>query len=85
YHHFGDPAAMNASLWRSLKPGGRLAVIDFPPDEGESADASGRADGDHHGVTAGTVERELEKAGFEPLSSDKGTEGDFLLVVVRKR
>jgi hypothetical protein len=24
YHHFGDPVAMNASVARSLKPGGRL-------------------------------------------------------------
>src|SRR5271169_2451981 len=31
YHHFTSPADMDASLFRSLKPGGRLAVIDFPP------------------------------------------------------
>ena len=31
YHHLSDPAALNASLLRSLRPGGVLAVIDFPP------------------------------------------------------
>jgi SAM-dependent methyltransferase len=31
YHHLTDPAAINASLWRALRPGGVLAVIDFPP------------------------------------------------------
>jgi ubiquinone/menaquinone biosynthesis C-methylase UbiE len=31
YHHLTDPAGINASLLRSLRPGGVLAVIDFPP------------------------------------------------------
>ena len=31
YHHLVDPAGFNASLLRALRPGGVLAVIDFPP------------------------------------------------------
>src|SRR5688500_15729996 len=31
YHHVTDPTGINASLLRSLRPGGVLAVIDFPP------------------------------------------------------
>ena len=31
YHHLTDPSAINASLLRALRPGGVLAVIDFPP------------------------------------------------------
>jgi ubiquinone/menaquinone biosynthesis C-methylase UbiE len=31
YHHLADPSAVNASLLRSLRPGGVLAIIDFPP------------------------------------------------------
>ena len=31
YHHLTEPTALNASLSRALKPGGVLAVIDFPP------------------------------------------------------
>ena len=31
YHHFKRPDEMNQSLWRALRPGGRLAVIDFAP------------------------------------------------------
>ena len=31
YHHLTDPVAINASLMRALRPGGVLAVIDFPP------------------------------------------------------
>ena len=31
YHHLTDPSSINASLLRSVRPGGVLAVIDFPP------------------------------------------------------
>ena len=31
YHHLTDPSAISVSLSRSLRPGGVLAVIDFPP------------------------------------------------------
>jgi ubiquinone/menaquinone biosynthesis C-methylase UbiE len=31
YHHLTEPAAINASLLHALRPGGVLAVIDFPP------------------------------------------------------
>jgi SAM-dependent methyltransferase len=31
YHHLSDPASVNASLLRALRPGGVLVVIDFPP------------------------------------------------------
>jgi SAM-dependent methyltransferase len=31
YHHLSDPAATNIQLLRAVRPGGVLAVIDFPP------------------------------------------------------
>jgi ubiquinone/menaquinone biosynthesis C-methylase UbiE len=84
YHHFADPAAMNASLFKSLKPGGRLAVQDFgPPPGAESPTPAGRAEDGHHGVTAPTVQRELEVAGFEIVSATQfGLRG--ILVVARR-
>lgn len=32
YHHITRPREFDANLVRSLKPGARLAIIDFPPD-----------------------------------------------------
>jgi ubiquinone/menaquinone biosynthesis C-methylase UbiE len=64
YHHFGDPPAMNASLLRSLKPGGRLAVLEFRPDSGVSAAPGKRGEGKSHGVMPATIVEELTAAGF---------------------
>lgn len=86
YHHFGDPAAMNASLWRSLRPGGRLAIIDFPPRGGrEAASADARNAGSRHGVSPETVEQELRAAGFEIVATDEPRANRWFLVVGRKR
>jgi len=84
YHHFDDPPAMNASLLKSLKPGGRLAVIDFtPPPTPNSENPPGRRGEDnHHGITAATLEKELRAAGFEILSAE--TRNRAVMVVARK-
>jgi SAM-dependent methyltransferase len=34
YHHVTAPEAFNRSLFASLKPGGRLAILDFRPEPG---------------------------------------------------
>jgi SAM-dependent methyltransferase len=59
YHHLTDPPAINASLLRSLRPGGVLAVIDFPP-----LPFLGRGE---LGVPAKTVIGEVMASGFELL------------------
>jgi ubiquinone/menaquinone biosynthesis C-methylase UbiE len=84
YHHFADPHLMNASMRQSLKPGGLLAVIDFAPDSAESADPSGRANGDQHGVTSATVVRELTQAGFELVAVEKSSRPGRFMVLVRR-
>ena len=82
YHHFGDPPAMNASLLKSLKPGGRLAVIDFTPPPGGEQGPGHRGEDNHHGITAPTLQRELREAGFEIVSVDTPNRG--VRVVARR-
>jgi ubiquinone/menaquinone biosynthesis C-methylase UbiE len=84
YHHFDDPGKMNASMLRSLKPGGFLAVIDFTPDSAESTDPAGRDQGDQHGVTPETVTRELGEAGFDPVRVAGNDGTDRFMVVARR-
>jgi ubiquinone/menaquinone biosynthesis C-methylase UbiE len=70
YHHFADPGAMNASIAAALKPGARLAVVDFtpPPGSGATCPADRGKDGTH-GITMEALVRELKDAGFEAVSS----------------
>jgi ubiquinone/menaquinone biosynthesis C-methylase UbiE len=84
YHHFADPAAMNASLKQSLKPGARLAIMDFEPDHGEAATPAARGTAPTHGVKAATVARELEQAGFEIVSNEQLERRTFLVVAKKK-
>jgi ubiquinone/menaquinone biosynthesis C-methylase UbiE len=84
YHHFGDPPAMNRSLLASLRPGGRLAIMDFTPRGDEEASNPANRDEDgRHGVKAETVAKELVAAGFERIDVEDRKGRDFL-VVVRK-
>lgn len=86
YHHFGNPAAMNASLLRTLKPGGRFAVIDFPPRDGATGPVApaDRASGASHGVASNAVARELEAAGFRIVEViPQWTNGTFLVLATR--
>jgi ubiquinone/menaquinone biosynthesis C-methylase UbiE len=59
YHHLTDTASINASLLRSLRPGGVLAVIDLPPPFFWSRGSLG--------VPAKALIDEVTASGFEPL------------------
>jgi SAM-dependent methyltransferase len=70
YHHLTDPAATNTSLLRALRPGGVLAIIDFPPTlswlwpwppSGVPQNRRG------HGVKASVVAEEVVTSGFEQV------------------
>ena len=62
YHHFTEPEAMIKSLSAALKPGGRLAVIDFPPRANSEVPAGVPANRGGHGVPPEVVEREVGAA-----------------------
>ncbi len=59
YHHFTQPEALIRSLAGSLKPGGRLAVIDFPPRPNTEVPAGVPANRRGHGVPPEVVQREV--------------------------
>jgi ubiquinone/menaquinone biosynthesis C-methylase UbiE len=58
YHHLTQPEKIVASLAAALKPGGRLAVIDFPPRPKSAVPAGVAANRGGHGVPQEVVERE---------------------------
>jgi ubiquinone/menaquinone biosynthesis C-methylase UbiE len=68
YHHFGDPPAMHASFLQALKPGGRIAIIDFAPRKGDTAPPGKRGQDPSHGVSEAVVGEELKTAGFTVVS-----------------
>jgi ubiquinone/menaquinone biosynthesis C-methylase UbiE len=68
YHHFGDPPAMHASFIGALKPGGRIAIIDFAPRKGDTAPPGKRGEDPSHGVSESVVAQELKAAGFNVVS-----------------
>jgi predicted methyltransferase len=59
YHHLTQPEAIIGSLAASLKPGGRLAVIDFPPRANSEVPAGVPANRGGHGVPPDVVQREV--------------------------
>jgi len=60
YHHLTEPEAMIRSFAAALKPGGRLAVIDFPPRADSSVPDGVAANRGGHGVPPAIVEQEVE-------------------------
>ena len=84
YHHFTAPSEMDASLLRSVKPGGSLVVIDFAPRESltESDPVPGvPKNRGGHGIPKKILVSELIAVGFVLQKSlDNWTGGDYLLV-----
>jgi ubiquinone/menaquinone biosynthesis C-methylase UbiE len=58
YHHLTQPDDIIRSFAASLKPGGRLAVIDFPPRPSSEIPAGVPANRGGHGVPPEVVQRE---------------------------
>jgi precorrin-6B methylase 2 len=64
YHHITDVEAFDKSLLTSLKPGGRLAILDFRPDPGSKLPNGVPANRGGHGINPEIIEQELKAAGF---------------------
>ena len=85
YHHLTKPVEFDAGLVRSLKSGGRLAIIDFParagldPVEGVPSNRGG------HGIPEKIVIEELKAAGLqvEKIVED-WPEGSYCVLFVKR-
>ena len=85
YHHITKPLEFDASMLRSLKPGGKLAIIDFPPHPEYGRVKGVPKDREDHGIQQKTLIDELAKAGFalDKIVDDWPT-SDYCLVFVKK-
>jgi SAM-dependent methyltransferase len=85
YHHLTKPAEFDAGLVRSLKSGGRLAILDFParaglePVEGVPSNRGG------HGIPEKIVIEELTAAGLQMEKIvDDWPENDYCVLFVKR-
>ena len=69
YHHLTKPLEIDASLFRALKPGGLLAVIDEEPPAGTKPPAGVPANRGGHGVPQKLLVEELTAAGFQVVKT----------------
>jgi predicted methyltransferase len=77
YHHITEIDAFNKSLFASLKPGGRLAIIDFVPGKGSPLPKGVPANRGGHGIPPAVVIDEMKAAGFTyERTIDKWPPGD---------
>lgn len=82
YHHFEYPADMLDSIFRALRPKGRLVVVDFERKPGESPDWIL----EHVRCGRETVQQEIQAAGFRVVSAPAPTSflHDNYLMIFRK-
>ncbi|MCC7341721.1 MAG: methyltransferase domain-containing protein [Bryobacterales bacterium] len=86
YHHFTQPESMVASLYRNLKPGARLVVIDFRPRTGGSwsTPEGVPANRGGHGISVALLREELEAGGFRHVETIEHWRDNLFAVVVEK-
>lgn len=89
YHHLSKPEEVARSAAAALKPGGRLAVVDFPPRPNSAVPSGVPANRNGHGVPAEIVEREVSAAGLRHVNttvnwSPESEPAALFLVLFRK-
>jgi precorrin-6B methylase 2 len=88
YHHLTQPADIVRSFAASLKPGGRLAVIDFPPRPNSEVPANVPSNRGGHGVPPEVVQSEvgavLTHVRTIPMWAPNSQPASLYLVLFRK-
>lgn len=75
YHHFEYPKTMLASIHRALRPGGKLVIIDFRKQAGESSGwVMSHVRSDKHDVI-----KEIEQNGFKFESESELLKSNYFL------
>src|SRR5882724_11886292 len=85
YHHLTKPAEFDANLVRSLKPGGRLAIIDFAPRAGLDPVEGVPSNRGGHGIPQRIVIEELSAAGLQVEKIVNDWPGNSYCVLFVKR
>ncbi len=80
YHHFEYPVSMLRSIHRSLRPRGRLVIIDFRRQKGVSSDWVMR----HVRADRQTVINEVSAQGFRLLEEKPGLRDNYFLVFEKR-
>jgi ubiquinone/menaquinone biosynthesis C-methylase UbiE len=85
YHHLTRPSEFDAGLVRSLKSGGRLAIIDFAPRAGLEPVEGVPSNRGGHGIPQKIVIEELKAAGLQVEKTvEDWPEGSYCAVFVKK-
>ena len=80
YHHFQNPAAMQASMRRALKDGGLLLIIDFGTRRSWDRPQGVPTSREGHGIDKDLLVSEMELAGFGLVRDLPWEDGDYALL-----
>jgi ubiquinone/menaquinone biosynthesis C-methylase UbiE len=85
YHHLTQPQEFDRNLVRSLKPGGHLAIIDFPPSSNLAPVEGVPKNRGGHGIPEKVVVEELTAAGLRVEKTiDDWSANDYCVLFVKR-
>jgi ubiquinone/menaquinone biosynthesis C-methylase UbiE len=85
YHHLTQPQDFDRNLVRSLKPGGQLAVIDFPPSPKSALVEGVPKNRGGHGIPEKVMVEELTSVGLRVEKViDDWSERDYCVIFVKR-